>query len=163
SYSRYLQNAWTKYGEESFRFVVLERCLNEPIILVAREQYWIDKFKGNLFNLVAQAEPAVGTPHTLARKAATSKRMLGNKCGEGKFNRKQLSEDDVRSILTRYAAGEHRSVLAKDFGIHPISINRITGRRFYERVEVSPEIDAACKERARHHGRGKTNGQAKLF
>jgi group I intron endonuclease len=40
SKSRYLQNAWNKYGESSFRFSILEECPDE--VLVRQEQAWID-------------------------------------------------------------------------------------------------------------------------
>ncbi len=46
----HLQNAWSKYGENAFRIDLLESCLDEPVILVAREQHWMDRFKGKLFN-----------------------------------------------------------------------------------------------------------------
>ena len=40
-----LQNAWNKYGEESFDFSIIEEC--EPIkeILEEREQFWMDYYK----------------------------------------------------------------------------------------------------------------------
>ncbi len=38
--NRHLQAAWTKYGEESFEFVLLQRCTESK--LVVREQFWID-------------------------------------------------------------------------------------------------------------------------
>src|SRR5260221_4464131 len=39
----YMQNAWNKYGEQSFIFEVLEFVL--PISRLAREQYWLNKLK----------------------------------------------------------------------------------------------------------------------
>src|SRR5262245_27641183 len=41
--SRHLQNAWDKYGEESFSFYVLEPC--DPSELLIREQSYLDTFK----------------------------------------------------------------------------------------------------------------------
>lgn len=38
-----LQNAWNKYGRDSFTFSVLEICPRDRTILIAREQYWIDE------------------------------------------------------------------------------------------------------------------------
>lgn len=42
-----LQNAWNKYGEESFVFVVEEQCLNDvtPQQLLDREQWYLDTLK----------------------------------------------------------------------------------------------------------------------
>lgn len=42
----YLQNAWNKYGEESFKFSILEYCLSGD--LNNREIFWIEKL--NTFN-----------------------------------------------------------------------------------------------------------------
>jgi group I intron endonuclease len=36
----HLQRAWNKYGEESFKFEVIEKCPTQK--LLNREQYWID-------------------------------------------------------------------------------------------------------------------------
>lgn len=52
----YLQHAFNKYGEAEFAIKILEVCLNEEVILCAREQYWIDRYKGRLFNARALAE-----------------------------------------------------------------------------------------------------------
>ena len=41
--NKHLQNAWNKYGEESFEFNVLEYCDVE--LLNEREKYWINHFK----------------------------------------------------------------------------------------------------------------------
>lgn len=46
----HLQRAWRKYGEAAFRIEVIELCLEEPTVLAAREQHWLDRFAGRLFN-----------------------------------------------------------------------------------------------------------------
>lgn len=52
-YNNYLQRAWNKYGQENFKFEVLEEC--EESELTEREQYWIDYYGGlnssNNYNL----------------------------------------------------------------------------------------------------------------
>jgi group I intron endonuclease len=53
----YLQNAWNKHGADQFEFQILEQCLPEGVILVAREQVWIDKYKKKLYNSKKLAEP----------------------------------------------------------------------------------------------------------
>ena len=49
--NRYLQNAWNKYGEENFKFIVIEDC--DVCVLNEREIYWIKfyKDKGLSYNL----------------------------------------------------------------------------------------------------------------
>jgi group I intron endonuclease len=41
-YNDHLQAAWNKYGETSFEFIIIERCI--PQECVAKEQYWIDTY-----------------------------------------------------------------------------------------------------------------------
>lgn len=49
--NRYLQNAWNKYGEENFKFIIIEDC--DKNTLNEREMYWIKfyKDKGLSYNL----------------------------------------------------------------------------------------------------------------
>jgi group I intron endonuclease len=54
----YLQRVWNKHGgAAAFKFEILEACLDEPTILVSREQWWIDHFKDKTFNTRKFAEP----------------------------------------------------------------------------------------------------------
>lgn len=42
-HSKYLQNAWNKYGKNSFSFIILETCKKNDCI--KKEQYYIDTLK----------------------------------------------------------------------------------------------------------------------
>lgn len=53
----YLQNCWTKYGEDAFAFEVLEGC--EPDRMTAREQWWIDHL-APVFNVAPRAGSLAG-------------------------------------------------------------------------------------------------------
>lgn len=60
-----MQNAWNKYGEQSFTFEVLEIVL--PISLTAREQYWFNKFKPfppRGFNILPEAGTTLGREYS---------------------------------------------------------------------------------------------------
>lgn len=41
--NKHLQNAWNKYGEESFKFEIVELCTKEECLI--REQFWLDKLE----------------------------------------------------------------------------------------------------------------------
>lgn len=41
-YSGHLQQAWNKYGEENFEFIVVEECVPEDCLIL--EQYYIDYY-----------------------------------------------------------------------------------------------------------------------
>jgi group I intron endonuclease len=86
-FNPHLQHAWNKYGEEVFEFFVIEdvpQFLNETdqdfkIRLVdGREQYYIDFFSKNIYNIRKKASSALG----LKRSAETIKRLSDAKLGE---------------------------------------------------------------------------------
>ncbi len=67
--NRHLQNAWNKYGEQSFTFEVLEYVL--PISLATREQYWFKKLKpfGHKgFNIAIEAGSPLGNKSRIGMK-----------------------------------------------------------------------------------------------
>lgn len=52
----HLQYAFNKHGEAAFALDVLETCLDAALILIAREDVWIVRHKGNLYNSREAAE-----------------------------------------------------------------------------------------------------------
>jgi len=52
-HSDYLQNAWNKYGEENFKFEIIEEVLDKSK-LIEREQYYLDTLKPE-YNICPQA------------------------------------------------------------------------------------------------------------
>jgi group I intron endonuclease len=63
----YLQRAWWKYGEDAFKFEMLEEVLKEEFLLT-REQAWIDGLKcyqsENGYNICKVAGRTTGYKHT---------------------------------------------------------------------------------------------------
>ena len=94
--NRYLQRAWQKYGEDAFRFVVLE-AVADPVDLVAREQVHIDAWaaRGKLYNLAPRAGSCLGTKRTAASKAKSRAANLGQKRSDEA--RAAMSEAQKRS------------------------------------------------------------------
>lgn len=70
--NNYLQNAWNKYGEENFEFIIIECCQKETCL--EREQYYIDNNKERMYNINPLAS---GTPNmsreTIEKRAITMK------------------------------------------------------------------------------------------
>jgi group I intron endonuclease len=62
----HLQNAWNKYGEDSFEFMILEEC--EDNKLISREQYWISRYdttnRAKGYNLKEAGSNGKGYHHT---------------------------------------------------------------------------------------------------
>lgn len=62
--NRHMQNAWNKYGEESFTFSIVEQC--EPQKCLKAEQRYIDQFFGseNCMNLSPTAQNTLGVKYS---------------------------------------------------------------------------------------------------
>ena len=119
-HSRYLQHMWTKYGEASFAFTLLEFCQLEH--LLKREQYWIDYLKP-VFNTLQIAgsplgykasdssrqkmsESRKGRKLSLETKEKISKTMKGKTCG-CKQKRKPMSAETKRKISVKRTGYKH--------------------------------------------------------
>lgn len=85
----HLQNAWNKYTEDDFEFEVLEVCEKENCLI--REQYYIDYYNDNSYNINKQAS---GTPNmskeVIEKRRQTMLRKYKN--GELDHVKKLLSE-----------------------------------------------------------------------
>jgi hypothetical protein len=75
-FNPHLQNAWNKYGEEAFEFVVLEKCPIEA--LLDREQYYISTTPSH-YNISKFAGTCLGITRTLETRAKMSEAQKGRK------------------------------------------------------------------------------------
>lgn len=64
-----IQSAWTKYGESSFSFSILESVDCDS--LITREQHWIDKLSPR-YNVIPTAGSQAGLRHSEATKKKIS-------------------------------------------------------------------------------------------
>jgi group I intron endonuclease len=82
--NEYLQNAYNKYGQRSFRFTVIEECAID--VLIEREQFWIDRLRATNkkygYNISPQAGGHAQSPETRAKiaKASTGKVRTKEHC-----------------------------------------------------------------------------------
>ncbi len=80
----HLQAAWTKYGEKSFKLLIIQSC--SPEQLVEREQYWIDTFKSADrqygYNKCPTAGNMLGFNHSEESKQKMSKTRKGKPVSE---------------------------------------------------------------------------------
>ena len=83
-HSRHLQNAWNKYGENSFIFVVLQECRVEDLIIIEQE-YLDDKPE---YNICIDARSPLGLKRSEEAKQKMSEmrkgKCLGNTNALGK-------------------------------------------------------------------------------
>jgi len=81
--NKYLQNAWNKYWQQSFKFEIIECCEKEK--LLEREQYWINTLncvRPNGYNLNPIAGSNLGMVWSDEFKAKVSKALKGRKLTE---------------------------------------------------------------------------------
>ena len=82
----HLQNAWNKYGEDTFEFDVLEYW--EPEFLVGMEQWWMNMLQPE-YNIAPVAGSRLGIPHTAKAKAKMSAANMGKKSRLGQSPTKE--------------------------------------------------------------------------
>lgn len=108
-YSRHLQNAWTKYGSQAFRFEIVEHVADKTLLL-KREQFWIDWHNAADheigFNSVAKAGSQIGYRHTYATRLKLS---LSHK---GKGMTPEAVEKMRRSLTGKSKSPEHVAKVA---------------------------------------------------
>jgi group I intron endonuclease len=71
----HLQNAWNKYGEDAFEFVILEECSAE--LLLEREQHYLDLYS-NKYNILPVAGSHLGATRSPESRARISAVKMGN-------------------------------------------------------------------------------------
>jgi len=79
----YLQHAWNKYGEKSFKIEILEEVMDRDN-LIEREQYYLDLYKpfadtGKGYNILKEAGNTLGFKFSPETKALWSKQRTGRK------------------------------------------------------------------------------------
>lgn len=107
--NKHLQNAYNKYGRESFEFEVIETLEITDSIkedLLAREQFWIDNLKPE-YNVLLVAGSNLGYHHTDETKQKISNSTKGVK--KSKEHAKHIKEGQQGRIFTE----KHKEKLSK--------------------------------------------------
>lgn len=130
--NRHLQNAWNKYGSDTFAFSVIEHVADKTT-LIQREQHWIDALDAACrpnFNILPNAHSALGQVVSTETRAKLS-------AFQSSRPRQPLSAEH-RAILSQKAKGRqmHPNTRA---AIHAA----VTGRKFGP--EFSAKLSAALR------------------
>jgi len=112
-----LQNAWQKYGPESFIFEVLEYCSLEQLLI--REQHHMDVLRSydrqHGFNLSPIAGSCLGVKHSEAARANMSAAHLGKKQSEelitkrAAANRGKKRSEETKAMMSAARLGNKHS------------------------------------------------------
>lgn len=98
--NKYLQNAWNKYGESNFHFVVVEECSLGDVF--PREQFWLDELWAQtpelLFNVARDAtKPSLG--RKLNFSAMHRARISASKKGTPSHRKGAINSTETRAKI----------------------------------------------------------------
>ena len=141
----HLQNAWNKYGEDSFRWFILELCDSKE--LTEKEQYCIDLF-GAEYNITRIVERNILSRESRIKQGETRRRLHQEGKLEWNFNPVTLYVYDLDGKLL-FSNPLGLKDTAKRLGISPSSICRVTngtyqqckGYRFSYKLETLPPLN----------------------
>lgn len=110
-HSKYLQNAWIKYGESAFEFSVIEYCNKED--LVHKEQYYIDAYKPS-YNMSPTAGSQIGVKHSEESRRKSGAANIGkvpwNKGKSGVYSDETKSKmSEAKKGKSGYWKGKEKS------------------------------------------------------
>jgi group I intron endonuclease len=112
-HSRYLQNAWKKYGAEAFKFEVIEEC--DEADKLKREQHWIDGLN-SCFNTAKVAGSRKGVKFTKIQRELLSKLRMGHATSEetkAKIAAASLSNQRTKGLVWSKEARRNMSKAVK--------------------------------------------------
>ena len=142
--NHYLQNAWNKYGENSFTFNVVELAGSKQE-MIDREQYYINTLVG-LYNL----SPTAGSTLGVKLKESTRRKMSIARVGEknsffGKTHTKEVR--DKLADCRRNMPVEQREKLAalakeQNAGFQPGEKHKLAKLRNEQVVEIKKILSA---------------------
>lgn len=108
--NKHFQNAWNKYGEENFKFEIVEITSKDNTL--EREQYWMDYYKNLNYKLYNINPLATGTPsldsetikkraETMKKKYATGEIISNFKKGHTPWNKGKTKDNFDYSYLKK--------------------------------------------------------------
>jgi len=100
-HSTILQKAWNKYGENSFKFEIIECC--EPTECLIKEQYYLDTIRPK-YNINPTADSPLGRKLTKKHRKQISDRTVGEK---NPFFGKHHTEE-TRELLSKKLKGKNK-------------------------------------------------------
>ena len=114
----YMQFAWNNYGEEYFKFIIIENC--EKNLLLIREQYWLDMTGANDralgYNLCEKAGSRIGhkpSAETIIKMSISQKEKAASLSPEKKEKIKHWGNDFKKGKLNSELARQRMSKASK--------------------------------------------------
>jgi group I intron endonuclease len=118
-FNKHLQSAFNKYGEESFKFEILEECFKDN--LIEREQFYINTLKPK-YNKRVIANSNLGRKYIMKED---HKRKIGLK-------HRKISDKQITEIIQLRKQGMIIRKIGEKFGVDASCISRILNGKFYK-------------------------------
>lgn len=135
-HNNHLQNAWNKYGEDNFKFEVIENDV--PVEIINKvEIYWIsyyDTFKGDGYNLCKGGEGVKGYNWSEEEKKRMSEQRSGEKSVHSFFGTETAIE-----IIKDKKNGMSTGKIIEKYGISQAVINNILNRKHWTTKDFPEE------------------------
>jgi len=153
-HSTYLQRSWNKYGEDNFKFCIVEECNNDQTL--DKEQYYLDKYKSydkrNGYNIAKNSlAPMMGRKHSEETLIKLSEGVKNRDAscfvrGEDKFNAK-FKDEDIINIKKLISEGCRTKDVANLYNVEGQTITQIkTGERWHH---IKTQYDDLIKQTPR--------------
>ena len=122
-HSRYLQNAFNKYGKDNFKFEIIEICEKEK--LIEREQYYLDILNPN-YNVCKRTDSRLGvksTPEHIAKiiAANTGQKRSKETCEKIGASKRGTTISEERKLARRnykHTAEARQAIRLASFKMH---------------------------------------------
>lgn len=112
--NRHLQNAWNKYGENSFIFEIIEIILiKDKEYIKQREQYWVDILNSE-YNKRKRVESNIGFRFSEEVKKKLSEIKMGEKnTFYGKHHTEETKQKQREKMIGRNLSNEHKQKISE--------------------------------------------------
>jgi group I intron endonuclease len=150
--NKYLQRAFNIYGEDNFKFEVIETCSKEKTFLLKREQFYINLYKSSNpkfgYNLSPTAGSNLGYKHTNEAKQnmrlANAGKNKGRKCTEETKQKISLANidkpksEETKQLISEALTGyKHTDEACLNMSLAHIGVPWSKARREAIRVPLS--------------------------
>jgi group I intron endonuclease len=105
--NQHLQNSWNKYGENNFKFLIIEIVDSQNLLAV--EQKYLNELNRNIsYNIGSAAiSPFLGKTHSIKSKEKNRLSHLGKYNGSKNPNYGKKHSDDIRKKISRALKGKY--------------------------------------------------------
>lgn len=149
----HLQRSFDRHGEEAFTFSIVE-TVEDVMFLTAREQFWMWRLAGRLYNIRPRADSCLGCKRSPEATTKTVARMLGNTIRRG-----SQMPSEARAKISKSLAGNQYRAGIPHTDADKAKIGKGVARAYAEGRRTKPDAEIARRNLADWNARV-ASGQA---